>query len=502
MNSLQTNHRTPIVSASRDAELRAIPVIAPILNDVTAPRRMQEEFAGKRMHFMGAGGIGISGLMELCAARGAIVSGCDCSGGGQVAALRAKGMVIENGHCADHANACDELIYSAAISTEHPEVERARSLNKAVGVRMNLLGRITRGTRAICVTGAHGKTSTTWLISHLLIAAGRDPSVLLGGVVKALSGNVRTGLGAELVVETDESDNKLHLVTPSIPVLTNIDNDHLENYGSVDAIEQACARFLSSLDCSDPMAVMIGCGDDVRVRRSLDTAKLRSRRASIAYGLAQYNQVRAVNVRPEGLGTRFDVLVPSGLWINLFLPMPGAHNVLNALAAISVAWHLGIDEATVRDALSSIERVGRRFEIKGTRRGVRVIDDYGHHPTEIEATLSAARQSTQKRLAVLFQPHRYSRTAALMEQFASAFIEADKVVLLPIYAASEAPLPGIDHHALARQIEAQGKVSVTAAGNRAEAVEVLLKWAADGDTIITQGAGDVTKASDEIVSRL
>jgi UDP-N-acetylmuramate--alanine ligase len=372
----------------------------------------------------------------------------------------------------------------------------------AINARMHMLGRIAKGTRSICVTGAHGKTTTTWLIANTLIAAGRDPSVLLGGVVKALAGNVRIGKGEEFVAEVDESDNRLHEVIPSIPVLTNIDNDHLEHYGSVDAIEDAAMRFLASVDISDPHAVLIGCGDDLRVRRALENAALRCRRAILRYGLSPRCAVRGLNLRREGMGWRFDALTPSALWQDIALPMPGEHNVLNALAAISVAWQLGVSEQRVKESFSNIERVGRRFEIKGERRGVRVIDDYGHHPTEIAATLNAARASTRKRLAVLFQPHRYTRTAQLMEQFSCCFNAADAVCLLPIYAASEEPIEGISHTALASAIRAQGHGEVFTASGRTEAVARLLDWAHEGDTLVTQGAGDVTRAADELVSGL
>jgi len=463
---------------------------------------LRAEFSGRRMHFMGAGGIGVSALMELCAARGALVSGCDCGGGGQVPALRAKGFGVESGHSPAHVASCDELVYSAAVESSHPEVQQALRAGKTVSTRMHTLGRVARGTRAICVTGAHGKTTTTWLIAHMLMAAGRDPSVLLGGVAHALGGNVRIGQGAEFVAETDESDNRLSEVVPSIPVLTNIDADHLENYSSLEAIEEAAAQFMSSTNADDQFSVLVGCGDDARVLRVLTRASAICRRPFLAYGLASHCDVYGMNLRAEAGGWLFDALTPSGLLEGLTLPMPGEHNVRNALAAISVGWHLGLEQRHIRRALVTVERVGRRFEIKGVRRGVRVIDDYGHHPTEIRVTLHAARASTAKRLGVLFQPHRYTRTQALLNEFAACFNDADVVFLLPVYAASEKPIPGVDHHALAKAIRKHGKVAVVTAEDRAEAVRELLGWAKAGDTIMTQGAGDVTRAADELVSGL
>ncbi len=464
--------------------------------------RMDAGLNGRRIHFMGAGGIGVSALMELCAARGAIVSGCDCSSGGQVATLRAKGIKIETGHCASHIANCDELVYTAAVNQTHPEVAEALRAGKTVSPRMHMLGRIARGTRGVCVTGAHGKTTTTWLIANMLITAQRDPSVLVGGVVQKLGGNVRVGKGREFVAEVDESDNRLHEVVPTIPVLTNIDNDHLDNYGTVDAIEVATERFVGSLDARDPLSVLIGCGDDVRVRRVLSNASRASRRPVLAYGFATSNDVCAIHLRSEGLGWRFDVLGPFGYWKDVELPMPGQHNVLNALAAICVGWHLGLEQDVIRKSFSEIERVARRFEIKGTVRGIRVIDDYGHHPTEIAATLDAARASTTGRLAVIFQPHRFSRTSQLMDQFADCFHAAQKVILMPIYAASEKPIPGVDHYALARAVLSHGQIDVEVVGSRADAITAAVAWAKSGDTIMTQGAGDITRAGDELVSRL
>ncbi len=483
--------------------LRGIQVASPYVPGRSAPRRQTPvDFRGQRIHFMGAGGIGVSAMMELCAARGAIVSGCDCSKNAQVAALQARGIQVAHGHDASHVADCDELVYTAAVEPTHPEVQEALRTQKITSIRMRMLGRILRGTRNICVTGSHGKTTTTWLIGNLLMAAGRDPSVLVGGVVKALNGNVHIGKGAEFVVETDESDNRLHEVTPTIPVLTNIDNDHMENYGSVDALEEAFTRFMASLDANDPNAVLIGCGDDIRVRRTLQNASLRCRRASISYGLSPNCDVIGMNLRPDELGWHFDVLTPEVLWENLYLPMPGEHNVRNALAAVSIAWYLRIPEQILRNSLAHVERVARRFEVKGIARGVRVVDDYGHHPTEIEATLKAARTSTTGRLAVLFQPHRFTRTRALMAQFGTCFKSADVVHVLPVYAASEKPIPGADHNALVDAIRAQGQENAYCASNRAEAVATLLNWVRDGDTVVTQGAGDVTGAADELVAGL
>ena len=484
---------------------------AAVLHPPKPRRRKAEIFRGRRLHFMGAGGIGVSALMELAHSRGAVVSGCDASDGGQVGHLRRMGLAVAVGHDPAHAADCDELIYSPAVPEDHPELQRARALGKTVMVRMRLLGRLARGTRAICVTGSHGKTTTTWMIAHLLIESGRDPTVLVGGVVPSLDSNFRLRrrpgrkTAGEFVIETDESDNRLDEIVPVLPVVTNIDSDHLDRHGTLANLAQAMARFLASATRSgDELAALIGCGDDVLTRAALGQARSETELPVFDYGFDAGRVVRAARVRAEGLGARFDAFGPFGAWEDLALAMPGRHNVLNALAAVTVAWRLGLDERTVREGLASCERVGRRFEVKGVGRGVRVVDDYGHHPTEIAATLRAALDSTPGRVAVLFQPHRYTRTRLLMDEFARCFAEsrAAAVFLLPVYAASEREIEGASHEELAARIRRLGFSQVEVFNDRQEAVERLSTWAQSGDTVLVQGAGDVTKAADELLARL
>ncbi|MEI6232752.1 MAG: UDP-N-acetylmuramate--L-alanine ligase [Planctomycetota bacterium] len=490
-------YRGPVLTPS--------PVLTTLWNKSSAAtrRRASVDFAGRRIHFMGAGGIGVSALMELCAARGGIVSGCDCSSNTCTDRLKAKQIHVDAGHSPDHVHGCDEIVHTAAIGNDHPEIVRARSDNKVVRSRMNMLGQLALGTRAICVTGAHGKTTTTSMIAQILITAGRDPSVLVGGIAPGLNSNVRIGQGDEFVIETDESDNKLQEIIPSITVLTNIDNDHLENYGSVDNIQSALTHFMSATDVSDPFSALIGCADDVRVRRAMAMASVYCRRPVLSYGFDSHNTLRGINLKlqDDGMGWSFDALGPFGVWQDIQLPMPGRHNVLNALGAIAAAWHVGVDEASIRSALGSMLRVGRRFEIKKDA-SIRIVDDYGHHPTEIALTLKAARSSTKKRLGVLFQPHRYTRTATLMSQFATSFADADAVFLLPIYAASETPIEGVSHRTLLEAIRAAGHTNVRAFDDSEKAISAILKWCRKGDTIVTQGAGDVTKVSNDLASRL
>jgi UDP-N-acetylmuramate--alanine ligase len=459
---------------------------------------------------MGAGGIGMSALMEFAHARGALVSGCDEARDGQVEHLRRVGLEIAAGHAPQHADEADELVYTPAVPSNHPELVRARSMGKPTHARMAMLGRLARGCAAVCVTGSHGKTTTTWMIAHLLIRAGRDPTVLVGGVVPSLGSNFRLGAfdgrpRSELVIEADESDNRLGELVPTWPVATNIDNDHLDHFGSLESLRDATSRFLESAARSgDRRAALFACGDDAPARHALERAAASTGLPHWDYGFSRARRVRAERVQLGELWSRFDARGPFGLFSKLELPMPGRHNVLNALAAIAVAWRMGLSEEAIRAGLATCERVGRRFEIKGCVGGVRVIDDYGHHPTEIAATLRAARAAGRGRLAVLFQPHRYTRTALLMDRFARCLADsgAELIVLLPVYAASEPPLPDASHTVLARRIRALGRRRVEALDSRRQAVALLREWAQAGDTVLVQGAGDVTRAGAELVEAI
>jgi len=314
------------------------------------------------------------------------------------------------------------------------------------------------------------------MTAHLMIQCGLDPDVLVGGVVASMGSNVRVGHGAlpngaprPFVLETDESDNRLHEIIPALPIVTNIDNDHLDHFGTLENLQAALTKFLiSAKNSGDPRAALLGCGDDARVKAALEQASRESGLPWFDYGFgspgAAAPQIRAMNLEAAGMNSRFDVSGPWGLWRNLVLPMPGRHNVLNALGALTAAWHLGASEDALRAALANCERVGRRFEIKSVTRGVRVVDDYGHHPTELTATFRAARSTSPGRLAVLFQPHRYTRTAALLDDFAACLAEsgAHSVWLLPVYAASEEPLPGVSHETLAARARSLGHARVEA----------------------------------------
>lgn len=479
---------------------------------------------GRHVHFMGAGGIGVSALVEAAAARGARVSGCDLTAGGQLPRLRARGFEVAAGHSPAHLEQeCDLLVHTAAVAEGHPEVKRARELGVPVLSRMRFLAALARGRRAYCITGAHGKTSVTWFLAHLLIAAERDPTVVVGGEVPALGGNFRAGQGQGFVVETDESDNRLHEFEPFAAVVTNVDAEHLGAYGGdLHALECAYSSFW--LRALERGGTAFGCGDDPRLRPLAEETARRAGRPVTLYGLGKENTVRAERVRREGAGSVFTVSGPFGELDEVRIPLPGKHNVVNALAALTVARLLGVEEDVLREAAAKLETVGRRLELKGEAAGVLVVDDYAHHPREVTAALEGARLLAAERrkgktagggrLGVVFQPHRYSRLAALRDDFARALAVAEAVFLLPVYAASEKPLPGVDHEALAAQIEKvraanntgkekpAGKTPVKTAADLDEAAAQAAAWAKPGDLVVTQGAGTVTMVAPKLLRLL
>ncbi|MCX7804219.1 MAG: UDP-N-acetylmuramate--L-alanine ligase [Planctomycetota bacterium] len=453
-----------------------------------APRPL----AGLKVHFAGICGIGMSGLAHLAAARGAIVSGCDVSTNGQAGALAAAGIRLWNGHSPEHVGGHDLVVHTAAMPEDHPELAAARELGISVLSRTRMLARIQRDYKSLCVTGAHGKTTTTWMLARLLIVGGLDPTVLVGGVVSELNGNWRAGKGRWLVCEVDESDGQMVEMRPDASVITNVDREHLEHCGGFEGLLDEFRRYMAATEVGGLLAI---CGDDPHLPR---LARDIGRKA-VRYGLSEECDVLAENLRLYPMASAFDAVGPWGRVDGITLPMPGRHNVVNALAAVVVAREMGICEARLREALASCPRVNRRLQIRGDAFGATVVEDYGHHPTEIRETLRAARRFCREKLLVVFQPHRYTRTKCLMTDFATAFDDADRVLVLPIYAASEAPIEGVDSARLVEAISAQGNTEVEAVGDFDAAVRRLSMLAGPGDVILIQGAGDVYKVADKLV---
>jgi len=453
-------------------------------------------FKRQPVHFVGIGGIGMSGLAEVLLELGYPVSGSDLKLSPATERLAARGAVIHEGHAAGNVAGANAVVMSSAVGPDNPEVVEARRLGLPVIPRGELLAELMRLKFGIAIAGSHGKTTTTSMVAAVLIHAGLDPSVMVGGRAAVLRGsNARVGAGHHLVVESDESDGSFLKLAPILAVVTNIDREHLDHYADLDAICRAFVEFVNRVPF---YGASILCLDDENVQRILP----RINRRVITYGVSAQADLRITRASNGHMASEFH-LVHRGNDLGCFrLPVPGAHNVSNSAAAVAVALELEIPIETIREALAGFSGVDRRFQVRGAEQGITVIDDYGHHPTEIRATLAAARACRYRRIHVLFQPHRYTRTKALMDDFASAFHQADTVHLVDIYAASERPIEGVTSQALAGRMQTFGHRGATYAGSMDAGIESVLRAADAGDAIVTLGAGSVSQAGSVIVERL
>lgn len=448
----------------------------------------------RKTHFVGIGGTGMCGLAEILLSLGYEVSGSDLATGTDATERLARlGAKIFTGHAAENTRGVDLLVVSSAVGEENPEVREARRLGLPVLKRGEMLAEIMRLKYGVAVAGAHGKTTTTSLIGHVLSSAGLDPTVIVGGRLRAAGSNAMLGVGDVLVAEADESDGSFLKLLPTVAVVTNIDREHLDHYRDLDEICDAFLRFIQGVPF---YGVVVVCGDDAHLRALLPGVN----KPVLTYGTGPACHVQAAGVRPGADGSRFQVRADGSDLGEFLVPLPGGHNVLNALATIAVARFLGVPTEAIRRGLASFEGVGRRFERRGEAGGVLHIDDYGHHPTEIAAVLRTAREVFgDRRLVVLFQPHRYSRTAALRQEFGTAFRDADRLVLTDIYAAGEAPIPGITGATLCETIAASG-TRVHYTPSEAEAIACVAEMLQPGDVLLTLGAGSVWKWGDAVMN--
>ena len=439
--------------------------------------------SSQRVHFIGIGGIGMSGIAEILLTMGYSVSGSDLRRSAVTDRLLGLGARIYEGHAASNAAASDVVVTSSAVSPANPEVAEARARKIPVIQRAEMLAELMRLKYGIAVAGMHGKTTTTSMIAAVLAGGGLDPTVVVGGRVDSMGSNARLGTSQYLVAEADESDRSFLKLSPVLAVVTNLDREHMDCYASLDDVDDAFAAFMDKLPF---YGATTACVDNARLRALLP----RVRRKVYTYGESADADFRLQMLdKAEGCHARFEVNT-RGLLLGPFeLHVPGKHNVLNATAAIAVGVQLGVAPAEIAAGLGSFRGVDRRFQIKGTVRGVTVIDDYGHHPTEIVATLKAARECGYRAIHVVFQPHRYTRTRDLMAEFAAAFTDADSVEILDIYAASEEPIPGITGEALAAKIHG---TRAHYAASVADAVAALAGRAKPGDALMTLGAGSVS----------
>jgi UDP-N-acetylmuramate--alanine ligase len=444
------------------------------------------------IHFMGVAGAGMSGLALLAVRQGLAITGCDADPSG-AADLAALGVEIWRGHDPGHVAGARAVVVTAAVPGDHPEVERARTLGVPVIRRADALGQAVAGGTVVAIAGTHGKTTTTVMVTEALAAAGRDPTGLAGGRVAQWGGNARVGASGLYVVEADEFDRAFLSLQPTVAVVTNVEADHLECYGgSLAALEQAFVEFASAA-----RRVIVG-GDDRGAQRVAAALRVPLWRV----GLGAEAEVRIVEPRFDERRSRARVELPGGRTVAVELRVPGMHNVRNAAAALAVAAELGADLERCRAALGEFTGVGRRFERIGEARGVTVVDDYAHHPTEVAATLAAARQVfPARRLVAVFQPHLFSRTRLHGEALGRALAAADVVVVAPIYGAREAPEPGVTAELVARGAAQAGATTVAVADRAA-----LAPWIAEtvraGDVVFTLGAGDVTRVGPELLAEL
>jgi len=456
----------------------------------------------QRIHFVGIGGIGMSGIAEVLLNLGYKVSGSDLKSSPVTQRLAGLGAAIYEGHRAENIAEAEVVVTSSAIAADNPEVTEAHKLHLPVIQRAEMLAELMRLKYGIAIAGMHGKTTTTSMVAAVLAAGGLDPTVVVGGRVDAMGSNARLGKSQYLVAEADESDRSFLKLSPILSVVTNIDREHMDCYRNMRDVKQT---FLEFMDRVPFYGMIVACNDDPILRRLLPEVQ----RRTVTYGTKR--------------GSDFWIKIPTsaatsaaemGHPVNSFhvryrdddlgaftLHVPGAHNILNATAAIAVGVGLDIPIEAIRAALDQYRGVDRRFQLRGRVAGVSVIDDYGHHPTEIKATLAAARQCGFNKIHVIFQPHRYTRTRDLMEEFTTAFADADSLVVLDIYAASEKPIEGITGEALAQRIRESGK-SVQYADSFADAVNAAAAAAHDGDMILTLGAGSVSQLGPMILKKL
>lgn len=451
-------------------------------------RKVQE------IHFVGIGGIGMSGIAEVLLNLGYRVSGSDLSETDITQRLSSLGARICRGHDASHLGSAQVVVTSTAVKADNPEVLEAHRRSIPVIPRAEMLAELLKMKFSIAVSGMHGKTTTTSMVSTVLAHGGLDPTMVIGGKLASIGSNARLGDGEVIVAEADESDGSFLKLSPSIAVITNIDLEHMDYYRDIDHIKDAYLQFANIVPF---YGSTILCLDDEHVRAILPKIK----RRTITYGLSEPADYRAKDVVFQGASSHYTLACRGERLGRVTLNVPGLHNVYNSMATIAVARELDLDFSVIQEGMKAFEGVHRRLEVKGGRDGVLVVDDYGHHPTEILATLKAAKQVWKGRLVVVFQPHRYTRTRALFREFLGAFGDADVLILTDIYAASEREIEGVHASKLCEGIRNSGHGDVAYVSNFDAIVDRLHEVAKPGDVIITQGAGNVWKVGEEYLKR-
>ncbi len=442
----------------------------------------------QHIHFVGIGGIGMSGIAEVLANLGYQVSGSDLKESAVTQRLRSLGITVHLGHQGSAIVGAQVVVISSAVKGDNPEVIAAHAAKIPVIPRGEMLAELMRMKYGIAVAGSHGKTTTTSMVAQVLSQGGIDPTIVIGGKLGTIGSNAKLGKGPFLVAEADESDGSFLMLNPTLAVITNIDREHLDHYKDLDEIQDAFVTFANKVPFYGSVFL---CLDDANAA----AVRPRLKRQVRTYGTHPQVDLRARDIRQEGFRTQFKVIAYGEDLGAFSLGVPGHHMVLNALAAIGIAIELDVDREVIRASLSSFTGADRRFHLKGEKGGVLVVDDYGHHPTEIAATLAAARAGfPDRRIVAAFQPHRYSRTKALLEEFGTAFFEADSVLVTDIYPAGEQPIQGIDASTVVSGLRAHGQKDVHQVGRVEDLPAALLRLTRPGDLVITFGAGSITHA--------
>ena len=450
----------------------------------------------QQVHFVGIGGVGMSGIAEVLLNLGYRVTGSDVRRGESVERLERLGAKVFIGHEASHADGAHVVVYSSAVARDNVEVQAARLRGVPVIPRAEMLAELMRLKYGIAIAGTHGKTTTTSMVAAVLAAGELDPTVVVGGRILGLGANARLGQGEFLVAEADESDGSFLKLSPTIAVVTTVDAEHLDHYADLDAIRAAFLTFVNKVPF---YGAAVLCLDQPNIQQMIPGVDKRV----ITYGLESSADLTARRLEFTGTTSRFEVVQSGRVLGAVALEAPGRHNVLNALAAIAVGLDLELPFDVIAGALAGFHGVQRRFQIRGEVRGVLVVDDYGHHPAEIRATLAAAKAGYDRRVITVFQPHRYSRTQHLRQEFLTAFYQSDVLIIMDIYAAGEAPIPGVHARDLAEGIAAHGHRDVRYMnGDRAAIVDFLCESTRSGDLVLTLGAGDVGALGAEVLAGL
>ncbi len=450
----------------------------------------------EKIHFVGIGGIGMSGIAEVLLNLGYKVSGSDLRQSDTTERLASIGGEIHIGHARENLVNVDVVVTSTAVRADNPEVVEALARMIPVIPRAEMLAELMRMKYGIAIAGTHGKTTTTSMVATILTQGGIDPTIVIGGKLNTLGSNAKLGQGKFLVAEADESDGSFLKLSPTIAVVTNIDADHLDFYSGIEEIKDTFVDFINKVPFYG-MAVL--CLDDRNIAEIIPRVKKRF----VTYGVSSQADIRATNIRLAGNSTSFIAHYKGYRMGEISFGMPGRHNVLNALACIAVAMELDVPFARIQEGFAQFGGVGRRFQIKGEVKGIMVVDDYGHHPAEIRATLAAGKNGwPERRLVVAFQPHRYSRTKELFDEFVTAFYDADVLVVTDIYAASEQPIEGVTAEALAKAIRRHGQKDVTFIADREAIPDHLAGIVQPGDIVLTLGAGNIWQAGEALLEKL